>query len=39
MLPAISAISIEDGGNVPVVVMIKKGQGNIPDTIKQMRPD
>jgi hypothetical protein len=26
-----------DGGNVPVVVMFKKGQGNIPDTIKQLQ--
>jgi hypothetical protein len=26
-----------DGGNVPVVVMFKTGQGNIPDTIKQLQ--
>jgi hypothetical protein len=26
-----------DGGNVPVVVMFKKGQGNVADTIKQLQ--
>jgi hypothetical protein len=35
MLPAMSVVTNADGGNVPVVVMFKKDQGDIAGTIKQ----